>query len=507
MYNTYKTWSGVNKKGVGMKVSGISNNTSFQHRIFLDIGASNPKGTLKITAINDLGKQILKENSSNSYLNNTVKGFKNAQDFIDKVAKIIKRTHQRVLLRDQSGGFPLSEKDKLLAGVTVFVPGTTYALNGSANGIAFMPNLRDLDDNALTNVDFSEYETELKTLPKEEIGIGVNKDDFKLIVTKDLGGAGAALAQMLAKRNMLHEGDYIMGVMTGGGFGSVDLKVKNNTVEFETSESSSYIAGNYAAYDTMAEIIENTVMAPNPVDKMNELKQDNNKKLKTDIQVLGKLGRQGVNVKSHIGTFCSEIGRKDLFKLLQSVGDARIVEMNRMCVSEKDTDVIEKIRSYKDEFIEIESATDGKIAFMMNEDFFGKEKLKNARTTAVNDYANSISLISINKINDCVNKVVLLGPFAHGVNQYVKTHSEDFDGAKDLPELIIKKIETNIDEKHADLPSTQKLMKLYNFEVICDPELNFPDNTVAGNIFQDPKLKFIPNRGSWFSIPLNSLKK
>ena len=49
-----------------------------------------------------------------------------------------------------------------------------------------------------------------------------------------------------------------------------------------------------------------------------------------------------------------------------------------MCVSEKDTEVLEKIRSYKDEFKEIESATDGKIAFEMNEEFFGKELLKKA---------------------------------------------------------------------------------------------------------------------------------
>ena len=142
----------------------------------------------------------------------------------------------------------------------------------------------------------------------------------------------------------------------------------------------------------------------------------------------------------------------------------------------------------------------------MNEDYFGKDVLKNARTTAVNDYANSISLISINKINDCVNKVVLLGPFAHGVNQYVKTHSEDFDGAKDLPELIIKKIRTNIDEKHADLPSTEKLMDLYKFEIICDSDLNFPDNTVAGDMFLNPKFKFTNNRGSWFNIPKSVLK-
>ena len=327
-----------------------------------------------------------------------------------------------------------------------------------------------------------------------------------MVVTKDLGGTGVALAHMMAKKNMLNEGDYVMGVMTGGGFGSVDIKVKNGQVEFETSESSSYIAGNYALYDSMAGFIEKVVNSGNPA-ILDMIKKDNNKFLKENFQILGKLGRQGVNVKSHIGTFCSEIGRPDLFKLLQSVGDARIVEMNRMCVSEKDVEILEKLRSLKNEFKEIESTTDGKIAFEMNENFFGKEVLKNARTVAVNEYANSISLISINKINDCINKVVLLGPFAHGVNQYVKNHGEDFGGVKDLPELIIKKIQTNIDEKHVDLPSTEKLMRLYNFEVICDNELNISDNTAKGELFLDPKFKFAKNRGSWFSIPLNNLKK
>lgn len=490
-----------------MRINEVQNSTAFQHKIFLDIGASNPKGTLKITAVTDYGKQILKESGPNSYLNNTVSGFENAKDFINKVAKIIKRTYNRVLLKSKSGEFPLSPEEQLLSGVAVFVPGTTYATKGRHNTIAFMPNLRTKEGEALTNVDFTEYEESLKKLPKEETGIAVNPKTFDLVVTKDLGGTGAALAQMMAKKNMLKTGDYVMGVMTGGGFGSVDLKVKGKNVEIETSESSSYIAGNYQAYDAFANIVEDTVNSPDPQASLANLKQNNNRMLKDNIQVLGKLGRQGVNVKSHIGAFCTEIGRPDLFKLLQAVGDARIVEMNRMCVSEKDTELLEQIRSLKNEFIEIESTTDGKIAFELNEEFFGREKLKQARTAAVNDYANSISLISINKINDCVNKVVLLGPFAHGVNQYVKMHNEDFDGAKDLPELIIQKVKTNIDEKHADLPSTDKLMKMYNFQVICDKELNISDNTAAGAIFLNPDFKFVPNRGSWMSVPLNTLKK
>ena len=489
-----------------MQVSKIQSGLTFQHKILIDIGASNPKGTLKISAITDSGKQILRERK-NSYLNDTVDGFVDSKDFIEKIAHVIKRTYNRVLLKDQSGVFPLSAEDKLLSGVTVFVPGTTNTMNGRNNGIAFIPNLRDKNNSSLTNISFAEYEKSLIELPAEETGIKVNKEVFSMVVTKDLGGAGVALAKMLAKKNMLHEGDYIMGVMTGGGFGSVDIKVKPNAIEFETSESSSYTSGNYSVYNKIASLFDTILNSGNPVEMFNELIADNNKKLKNEIQVLGKLGRQGVSVKSHIRAFCEEIGRNDLFKLLQAVGDARIVEMNRMCVSKNDTELLEKIRSYKDEFEEIESTTDGKTAFELNEEFFGADLLKRARTTAVNDYANSVSLISINKINDCLNKVVLLGPFAHGVNQYVRTHSEDFDGAKDLPELIIKKIRTNIDKDHADLPSTEKLMDLYKFEVICDNDLNFRDNTVAGNIFQNPKLKFIPNRGSWFSIPLNALKK
>lgn len=490
-----------------MKVSEVSSGVNFKHKILIDIGASNPKGTLKVAAVTDAGKRILKENSPNSYLNNTVKGFESAKDFMEKIAKVVKRTYNRVLLKDKSGEFVLSDKDKMLSGVAIFVPGTTYLTNGKPDTIAFMPNLKDKDGNSLTNINFTQYGEEIEKLPAEVTGVKINPNRFDFVVTKDLGGTGVALAKMLAQKKMLNEGDYIMGVMTGGGFGSVDMKVKNNVVEFETSESSSYIAGNYLAYDSIANLVEKTINSDNPQASLTELKADNNKKIKNDIQILGKLGRQGVNVKSHIGAFCTEIGRPDLFNLLQNVGDARIVEMNRMCVSEKDTELLERIRSLKDEFIEIESTTDGKIAFELNEEHFGKDVLKNGRTAAVNDYANSISLISINKINDCLNKVVLLGPFAHGVNQYVKMHSEDFGGAKDLPDLISRKIHTNIDSEHVDLPSTEKLMKLYDFQVICDKDINIPDNTAAGELFLNPKTKFTNNRGSWFSIPLNVLKK
>ena len=68
------------------------------------------------------------------------------------------------------------------------------------------------------------------------------------------------------------------------------------------------------------------------------------------------------------------------------------------------------------------------------------------------------------------------------------------------------KINTNIDEDHVNLPATRWLMDEYKFEIICDPKINFPDNTFAGDMLLDKKLQFTPNRGSWFSIPLKTLE-
>ena len=485
-----------------MKIQKVDNSTSFQHKILIDIGASNPKGTLKVAAISDSGELLLKENS---YLNNTVRGFDNEADFVNKLYNVVKNTHRRILWKEENREISLSKQDKKLSGVVIFVPGTTYAIGGKSSVVAFMPNLKTKEGKPLLNINFDDYKKPLAKEAMKTSWLNIDKDNFKFVVTKDLGGAGVALAQIMAKKDMLNEGDYIMGVMTGGGFGSVDIKVKNGIVEFETSESSSYIAGNYDVYDQISEMID-TALDDDTNQVLESYKANHYQKLREDIKLLGKLGRQGVSVKSHIATFCKEIYRFDLMRILQEAGDARIVEMNRLYVNEKDTEVIEKLRGYGDDFIEL-GTKDGKVAFALNEEKFGAETLKRARTVAVNAYANAVSLISINKINDCINKVVLLGPFAHGVNRYVKEHSEDFDGARDLSELIKNKVRTNTDPEHINLPSTRWLMDLYNFEVICDENLNFPDNTYAGDVFLNPEFKFNKNRGSWSSIPLKALKE
>lgn len=428
---------------------------SFRQKIILDIGASDPRGSLKVLAQTDDGRDLYKK--TGMYLNSTQDGFKSNQDFIDRIKQVVEETQKTVqqICKDQN----LPEKEQKLSGLAVFVPGTTMG-----DRIAFMPNLRDKQNNSLKGVDFTDYKNELIS---GNVGFDVNKDEFKFVVTKDLGGAGIGIAKILAAQGKLNEGDYIMGVMTGGGFGSVDIKVKNGNVEIETSESSSYLTHDAAH------------------------------------QNLGKLGRLGVTVKSHINRYMTRLGMDEMADLIVKAGDARIVTNNEIHINtENNQRLINTILA--DRRFKIKSQDDDQLVIMIDDSnpAFVK-KMKTARIDAVNDYADSIALIAINKINDCLNKVILVGPFAHGVDKYVKQHSEEF-GCHDLPELINMKVDKKI--KEVDLPSSAGLKKLYNFEIICDPRINFPDNTYAGDVLLDRDLKFVQNRGSWMSIPKSELQ-
>ena len=468
-----------------MRVNGINTNinNTFGHKIIIDIGASNPKGTMKVLAQTDDGQDIYKKSG---YVNTTVDGFTDNDAFIKRIAHHVKQAHKKVRDLDNKGIINLSANDRKLSGVAIFVPGTTM-VKGKKDTIAFMPNLKDKNGNSLVDIDFSEYEKRLKTLPKEETGVHVNKSKFEFMATKDLGGAGLSIAKILSSRGELNEGDYIMGIMTGGGFGSVDIKVKEDKVEIETSESSSYLTA-----------------SPNG-------------------GKLEKLGRLGVSVKSHINHYCNDLGLPELAegstlrKALLNAGDARIVADNEIHLkNQTDGDLIETFLA-SPLFRIKEADKKSTIIEMVDDDPQFAAQMKKSRISSIKDYAEAISLISVNKINDCLNKIVLVGPFAQGLNRYVKEHPEEFaipkgkeidkSGKKHqingIDDLIEYEVSKRIDE--VDLPSSRWLSDLYNFEVICDKDINFSNNTFAGDVLLNPKLKFTKNRGSWFSIPLSEL--
>ena len=433
-----------------------THNPSFKHRIVLDIGASNPRGSLKISAQTDDGKDIYTK--SGVFVNDTASGFESSEDFVTKVTAVIKDTYDKVQKMVTEKGLPESEKK--LSGVGVFVPGTVLG-----DKIAFIPNLKDKNDKSLLDADFSEFKNKLINSP-EETGIELNDDKFKFVVTKDLGGAGLGIAKILAKQEKLNEGDYIMGIMTGGGFGSVDIKVKHGLVEVETSESSSYLTHDFI----------------------------NNK--------MEKLGRLGVSVKSHISRFMDTIGMQEMLPVVLKAGDARIVTNNEIHVNNSNVELLDEL--LQDPRFRVKSMDEENTIVELDESnpkFV--QKMKASRVEAVNNYADSVSLIAVNKINDCLNKIILVGPFAHGVNKHIK-NNQNIYGAKDLPDLINQKIEKRI--KDVDLPSSEGLKQLYNLEIICDDKINFPNNTFAGDALLDKDLNFVANRGSWMDIPLETLK-
>lgn len=508
-----------------MKINPVNSNIKFGHKIIVDIGASNPKGTCKVLVRSEDGRDLYK---TNGFLNDKSDGFRmtspdgktkdgGQEDFISKLDDVIFNAHRKVLELAKDGVIKFARganggegRDRMLSGVAVFVPGTTFTMCQD-DKIAFIPNLKNEKGESLVNIDFKAYEKEIKDHGRRSEGIEA-RQDFELIVTKDLGGAGLAIARILALNEQLEVGDYIMGVMTGGGFGSVDIKVKgtkdNPIVEFETSESSSYLTGNTQMHDKITNMVNDLFTKKNPKEKFEKLKQKVG--LENLFPILGKLGRQGVSVKSHLTAFLKALDlpldNKEYDKLIalaHRVGDARLVSSDIMYVPQDDIELCDELKACK-YFKEVKSDAMGKRAFSMNKLQVSPKKIKEARIHTVNDYANAVSLISVNKINDCINKVYLVGPFAQGLNKHIQENQKDY-GAKDLPDLIMQKINTNIDKDHVDLPSTKRLMDLYNFKIICDPTVNFPDNTFAGDFLLDKKLEFTPNRGSWFSIPLKTL--
>ena len=508
-----------------MKIGNNFSNINFGHKIIVDIGASNPRGTCKVLVKSEDGRDLYK---ANGYLNDKTDGFRMTSpdgktkdggqaDFISKLDDVIYKAHRTVLKKAEDGEIQFARgsnggigRDKMLSGVAVFVPGTTFTMCID-DRIGFIPNLKNEAGESIVNVDFKAYEKEIKEKGRRSEGIEA-RQDFELVVTKDLGGAGLAIARILALNEELEVGDYIMGVMTGGGFGSVDIKVKgtkeNPIVEFETSESSSYLTGNTQMHDKITEMVNDLFTKKNPKEKFEKLKEKIG--LENLFPILGKLGRQGVSVKSHLTAFLKALDlpldKKEYDKLINlalKVGDARLVSSDIMYISKDDKELYKELKDCK-YFKEVKSDQNKKKAFSMNKLQVSPKKIKEARIHTVNDYANAVSLISVNKINDCINKVYLVGPFAQGLNKHIKQNQKDY-GAKDLPDLIMQKINTNIDPNHVDLPSTKRLMELYNFEIICDEKVNFPDNTFAGDFLLDKKLEFTPNRGSWFSIPLKTL--
>ena len=130
--------------------------------------------------------------------------------------------------------------------------------------------------------------------------------------------------------------------------------------------------------------------------------------------------------------------------------------------------------------------------------------MQEAKVKATKAYARGLAEYSIMKINDMANRIIITGPFANGINDYIKTNPEMF-GAESLPDLVTKTIYSIIEEDN--LPTTKILAESpdIGFKVICSPAYILRDNTSAGNILFRDGVKFAKNRGNWIHVPFNAI--
>ena len=282
------------------------------------------------------------------------------------------------------------------------------------------------------------------------------------------------IAKILANhpnfKDKFNRGFYAVGVMTGGGFGSVDINVLNdNKVMIRTSES-----GHNLAFD--------------PIEK----------------KVL-RLGKLGASAKCVIENYSEALGIKDENKLkaLINTGDARIATNEEITLkTDKDAIAIETLLEtgvYK-----VKEKLDGKTVLQVDSsDPENIQKFKNAQRSAINEYVDAIAQHAITKINEGADLMILTGPLALGLNKTVANDPENFNGRDSLRDLIMDKIDSYVKN---DITCTI-LREEHGFDILCTDEINLPDNTVAGPILLDDKTSMFARRGEWITISTDALKE
>src|SRR3989339_1719160 len=123
---------------------------SFGHKLVIDIGASDPRGTIKILDQLENGDSFTKK----GYINDSRKGFVSEKQFINRLTEIITGICKEAQTK--------INKEKLTS-IELFMPGPI--LNNCA---LLLANLRKRDGNSLTDVNLAEIINKLKEKSEKE---------------------------------------------------------------------------------------------------------------------------------------------------------------------------------------------------------------------------------------------------------------------------------------------------------------------------------------------------
>lgn len=466
------------------------NNTAFKSRYTFDVGASDPRCSLKILVQDNKGKDLFEYKG---FLNDTTNGFKDNNDFIKKVARAVDVEtlidSDIASINNQLAETHIKEKDaekltlklkelqsnkamlqarsvaeRKLTGFALLLPGTMQGQNA-----LFMPNVRDINERSLEDVELRRVIGQIKKQGKVEFADSFNiKKDF--IPSKDIAGTGIGIAKKIANhpeyKKRFTKGFFATAVQTGGGFGAADIKLqKNSQVTIETDES-----GHDLYFD---------------------------RKTKTGK----RLGKLGASTGSVIENFATKLNIKDPteIKALIKTGLAQLATQEEIKLdSKKDKAAIEVLMNTG--FYNISELTPEQATLKIKTSNLAQ--FKEASAYSVQSYADTLALHAITKINRGSNMYVVSGPLAMGLNSTIKAEPETY-GAKNMRELIFKYIDDYVGTDF----SCNKMRKGHNFDIVCDESVSIANNTSGGALLLSKnKPSTFARRGEWMSIPTKVLK-
>lgn len=465
-----------------------NNNPAFKSRLTFDIGASDPRGTLKLRVEDNRGNFLFEYKG---FVNDSTKGFKGNKDFIRKLAAVvdiegtITKDIKVLERRIEANGLSKEESEKAkkklkelkrnlrilqartpaerkLTGLALLLPGT---LKGKT--ALFTANLKRTDGKSLVNIKLKELIKEIRSQGKVQLKDGFDtKKNF--VACKDIAGTGIGVAEKIARRykKRFKDGFFASIVQTGGGFGAASVKVKQEYVAIETSECS---------HDLYFDPLTGKEK---------------------------RLGKLGTSTGSVIENFAREIGitSADDIKALVETGNAKMATSAHVKLDKakdaKAIDVLMKTKAYG-----VHSENNSTITLAIKEshmDLFNKGSKR-----AIQAYAEALSRHAISMINHGVNLYVLSGPLAMGLNDRVKQAPELFDGAKGLKDLILKAIDDSVGNDE----TCNRLRKANRFQIVCDKKLSSENNTPGGALLLSRRAHSLEiSRGEWIGIPLKALK-
>ena len=484
-----------------------------------DIGASTRALTNKrLCEVNDefipLSKGVINNDKG------AENGFRDEAHFVNKIAQKIISTHFDFLNASKNlfkpGENPLLEK------VVVFVPSIVCAdpKTLEPNYAPFITNVKKKNSEGklvkLEDVDFNNIVYELQQQKEISISPELSNNVYFL---NDLLGAGIKIAHDIAQKPELILNDEEKGTKDREGL--ID-RVKKGTNEQAKANVKNILEGFTATIImtgggtgiSTVEFLKDSVIVKSPeachdfAIKMPESKDFIN--IKTEV---ARPPDAGAAARSFIVNFCNNIGIKDKNKInaLIGAGLAQLVIEDKLILDDN-----EGQDSYK---INLLSQTDlfdikengNKKEFSLKREYTGLngEKFKKARNKAIEQYAFTIGELALSSLNRGENALIVTGPLALAINDYIQKNPEDFDKKGSLGELIEFKMLDFAENILHDGHSINAMKKYRRYRVICDKnKFNIGDNTEGSKILLNEKTEII--RGMWsgntIKIPIDVLK-